>query len=183
MSSVYLHRPRQHSSHTTQGPCDNQYSRQRKAERSEQWVQEAGWNNKDRMQRRGLPQEEQPGNMEGQPPHPFIFFLSVLFFLFLSSFSFFNLLLVVVMGDMYVHMCVHAYLPAFVPAWVWTRQQGWGWGGPPTIERTRRPENISGVSSLCPCLQCCLGLELRLPAFHGKCPLSAEPSQGPSILL
>lgn len=117
MPSVYLHRPRQQGSHTTQGPCDNHYSRERKAERSEQWVQETGWNNKGRMQRRGLPQGEQSGNMEGQPPHPFIF-LSVLFFLFLSSFSFFNLLLVVVMGDVcaYVCACMRACVCACVGA-------------------------------------------------------------------
>lgn len=181
MPSVYLHRPRQQGSHTTQGPCDNHYSRERKAEHSEQWVQETGWNNKGRMQRRGLPQGEQSGNMEGQPPHPFIF-LSVLFFLFLSSFSFFNLLLVVVMGDVcaYVCACMRACVCACVGA---DPAAGVGMGGPPTIERTWRPENISGVRSLCPCLQCCLGLELRLPAFRGKCLLSAEPSQGPSILL
>lgn len=121
------------------------------------------------------------GNMEGQPPHPFIF-LSVLFFLFLSSFSFFNLLLVVVMGDVcaYVCACMRACVCACVGA---DPAAGVGMGGPPTIERTWRPENISGVRSLCPCLQCCLGLELRLPAFRGKCLLSAEPSQGPSILL
>lgn len=127
MPSVYLHRPRQQGSHTTQGPCDNHYSRERKAERSEQWVQETGWNNKGRMQRRGLPQGEQSGNMEGQPPHPFIF-LSVLFFLFLSSFSFFNLLLVVVMGDVCAYVCACMRACMFVPAWVRTRQQGWGWG-------------------------------------------------------